>query len=108
MSLKPLDLQVVLGQSDNVGVLYLKMYNAPRREQMMHGAHFERHTKEIDSKVLDLPEEINEYQETYLDPHDERNKRLYRVHKRPSKQENDDEESQFREPNKGHLVDVLR
>ncbi|GMT49283.1 MAG: hypothetical protein IEMM0008_0822 [bacterium] len=111
MSLRPLDMQVVLSQMDYAGADYLKAYTAPRKEQIYHEAHFIRRSRDADQKVLDLPEELSEDQETYIDPHDEDsdrkkgaklNKQMKsRVHKQDSPFSHEEE-------GKGQYIDVLR
>ncbi|MDH5682083.1 MAG: hypothetical protein OEZ36_10880 [Spirochaetota bacterium] len=105
MSLKPLDIQVVIGQSDHAGKNYLKHYLAPRKDQIHHELVMQQRARDGDQKVLDLPEEISDYQETYLDPHDERRKRFKNI---PVKASDSDTESAplTEEIGKGNLIDI--
>ncbi len=111
MSLRPLDMQVVLGQMDNAGVNYLKAYTAPRKEQIYHEAHFIRRSRDVDQKVLDLPEETSEYQETYIDPHDgdsDRKKGAKLNKQMKSRVDKNDGPFNHEEEGKGQYIDVLR
>ncbi len=110
MSLRPLDLQVVLGQMDNAGADYLKAYTAPRKEQIYHEAHFIRRSRDGDQKVLDLPEEVNEYQEGYIDPHDgdSDRKKGAKLDKRMKSRVHPDDPFSHEEEGKGQYIDVLR
>ncbi len=107
MSIKPLDMQVVLSQMDHAGSAYLKLYNAPRKEQILHGAEYEQRAWAVDHKVLDLPEDVSEHQESYLDPHDERKKPkdIHLINK--YQKEEKEESSQQEEIGKGNLIDIL-
>ncbi len=110
MSLRPLDMQVVLGHTDYVGADYLKTYTAPRKEQIYHEAHFIRRSRDGDQKVLDLPEETSEYQETYIDPHDGESdrKKGAKLDKQMKSRVHHDDPFSHEEEGKGQYIDVLR
>ncbi len=104
MAIHPLDLQVVLGQMDNVGKDYLRLYTAPRKDQLVYATEFEKRSQDIDSKVLDLPEEVDNYEGTELDPHDNRNsqKKIYLSDRRPMWVRH----SNYKDNEKGLLIDI--
>ena len=110
MALHPLDMQVVLGQMDYVGKDYLRLYTNARKDQIHHGTLYEQKTNDIDNKVIDLPEEVNEYQSAYLDPHDSENprKRGMIIRKGSAKPSDNEDEYLYKEKNKGNLVDILQ
>ena len=107
MSLKPLDIQIVIGQSDPAGNYYLKQYLAPRKDQIYHELTLEQKAKDVDQKVLDLPDEVSDYQETDMDPHDEHNKRFKNI---PVKGSETEPEKRLlsKEIGKGNLIDILQ
>ena len=109
MALHPLDLQIILGQMDHVGKDYLRIYSNPRKDQIHHGTLLEQRTHDIDNKVLDLPDEISDYQQSYLDPHEsenERKKGLKQKRKKRSDEFSDKEVDLIKEANKGHFIDT--
>ncbi|MDH4129281.1 MAG: hypothetical protein OEV44_11030 [Spirochaetota bacterium] len=108
MSLRPLDLQIVIGQMDYAGSSYLKLYTAARKDQIHHGVLYEQRSQEIDHKVLDLPEDVNDYQEAYLDPHDSENPRKNAGHfkKKTLGKSDSKDENLPRELDKGNFIDT--
>lgn len=107
MALRPLDMQVAIGNMDRAGNYYLKAYMAPRKDQLVYETEMEERSKDIDSKVLDLPDDIDETQETYIDPHDGSRKRRRKLPKREAEKKEKKEDPIYHEYDKGNFVDEL-
>ncbi len=108
MALNPLDLQVVIGQMHSAGKEYSRLYTAPRKDQILHATFMEEKSRQIDNKVTDIPEEVNDYQNAHLDPHEGQNKRKDFFPKKPFQDEEEDVENPYKEHEKGTFIDVLK